>query len=461
MIYLLTRMAAFKSLWASRRIVCLLLVIVLSLTTTAMACDCGCEGSKASSFAFADYDFFTNYGEYMPRAHCLRTAEASPDWPWIIALIALNAIIIIGYLRIVLFWRRCYLDEKPEDRDRSLKDLAYIFILCATCGYLFSIVIFFWPVYRLQALFMIGLAFVTWRFATNLEPFRKSFSANRLQRQLTDALKKDKSELEAKHQELTQANLELATTMDELQKTNKDLDEFVYAASHDLRSPLRAIESLSEFVLEDAGDDLNESAKSDLLQMQGRVRRMDRMLNGLLEYSRMRQRSFKSERFTISEVLNECADVLDIPVGFQVHLADCSIELISPRPPLEQVLRNLIDNAIKHHDQENGTIEVSVEDANEFIKFQVTDDGPGIAAQNRKRVFEMFQTLSRRDEKDTSGMGLALVKRVVESHGGRVSILATEDRGVTFEFTWPKKLVSDSKSESVEVSNNQEELCHA
>ena len=460
MIFQLKRKAALKSLWASRRIVFLVVAIVLSLTTTVVACDCGCGRSEASPLALSDYDFFTNYGEYMPRAHCLQTAEGSPDWPWIATLIVLNVSIIIGYLRIVLFWRRCYLDEKPEDRDRSLKDLAYIFVLCATCGYLLSIVIFFWPVYRLQALLMIGLAFVTWRFATNLEPFRKSFSAHRLQRQLNDALQKDKKELESKHQELTKANLELATTMDELQKTNKDLDEFVYAASHDLRSPLRAIESLSEFVLEDVGDNLPEGSRSDLLQMQGRVRRMDRMLNGLLEYSRMRRLSFQSETFDVSEVLEECATIIDVPAGFQVNLADCSIELISPRPPLEQVLRNLIDNAIKHHDRENGTIDVCVEDAGEFIKFKVTDDGPGIAAENRSRVFEMFQTLSRRDEKDTSGMGLALVQRVVESHGGSVSIIAPEGRGVTFQFTWPKTLTSEQAIKSIEVGNNEEELCH-
>ena len=155
------------------------------------------------------YDFVTNYGNYMPRKHCLQTTAGSPDWPWIVALIGLNLVVAGGYLRIFLFWRRCFLDEKPCDRDRKLMDLAWMFALCAGCGYVLSTLIFFWPAYRLLALLMVALAFVTWRFALDLEPFRKSFTAHRLQRQLNAVLSDENEQLEAINAELRAAHRKL------------------------------------------------------------------------------------------------------------------------------------------------------------------------------------------------------------------------------------------------------------
>ena len=444
-------------------LICLLLSIA-SIQTD--ACDCGCGNGAESSFSFSDYDFFTNYGEYMPRSHCLRTADGTPDWPWIITLITLCVVIVSGYLKIVFFWRRCYLDEKAEDRDHKLKNLAYIFVLCATSGYAFSVVIFFWPVYRMQAIVMFGLAIVTWRFATDLEPFRKTFTAHRLQRELNTALQTDNDALAAKNTELTEMHAELNCTLDELRATNKDLDQFVYAASHDLRSPLRAIESLSQFVIEDVGDLLPEASMNDLLQLQGRSQRMERMLNDLLSYSRSRHRSFESESFSIKELVQESVDLLDIPEDFQVVMPTNETIVVSPRAPLSQVLRNLVDNAIKHHDRDQGKVVVESSEDGDFVQIRVTDDGPGIAPENRARIFEIFTTLNRRDEVDTSGMGLALVKRVVEAHGGAVSVDSANGRGVTFQFSWPRELVaetqdSESALDSTSDVNFQEELCHA
>lgn len=175
----------------------------------AQACSCGCESnpgeSSTENVSFAErenatfaehFDFFTNYGQYMPRMHCLQTAEGSPDWPWITALIALNCVVAAGYTRIVLFWRRCYLSEESRDRDAKLMQLAGIFAVCAICGYGLSTLIFFWPAYRLLAFMLVILGFITWRFAFDLEPFQQAFISRRLQRELNDALEQEKSRLE-------------------------------------------------------------------------------------------------------------------------------------------------------------------------------------------------------------------------------------------------------------------------
>jgi len=421
------------------KVVLAFLVLAITLApAVAFACDCGACAAQAEPESFsAQYDFFTNYGEYMPRMHCLRTEAGTPDWYWIAALITLNVIIMAGYVRIFVFWTKCYLSEKPCDRNRKLMQLAWMFALCAACGYGLSVVIFFWPAYRLLAIALVGLSLVTWRFAFDLEPFRNSFTAHRLQRQLNEALRKDNEELEEKHHALEQAHRELARTTDELRKTNADLDEFVYSASHDLKAPLRAIDSLAGFVLEDLGQELREESQVDLTELRKRVKRMERMLNGLLDYSRMRRVPFGAETFRISDSIDDAIGLLDIPAGFAVEVSDTELVAVGPRAPLELVLRNLIDNALKHHHLDTGIVHVSASQQGDFMQVAVSDDGPGIPAEFHDRVFGMFQTLRRRDELDTNGLGLALVKRTVEGHGGEITLESAPEEGTTFLFTWP------------------------
>ena len=131
--------------------------------------------------------FFSGWGQYMPRTHCLTNDAGQPDWPWIIALVLLNAAIIVGYLRIFRFWRRAYLAEQVGDRNRKMMTLAYIFLYCAICGYGFAMLMYIWPAYRLLAVFLVVLTFVTWRFAWNMDGFEVSLSARRLERELKQA----------------------------------------------------------------------------------------------------------------------------------------------------------------------------------------------------------------------------------------------------------------------------------
>lgn len=392
--------------------------------------------ANSSEFA-AKWDFFTNFGQYMPRMNCLRTTAGSPDWFWGISLIVLNVIVVTACVRIFIFWLRCYYVEEARDRDEKLLDLAYIFGFCATCGYGFAIVTFFWPVYRMQAMFLVGLAIISWRFALNLEPFRASFASRRLQRELNEVLQRDNHELEREQLELARANGQFARTSEELKISNQSLDEFVYAASHDLKSPLRAIDSLSQFIIEDTGDGLSEQSNTDLQELRRRVQKMEGLLDGLLEYSRSRKATFPMEEIKLSSLVQECIDVLDVPDRFSVENSVVDINLIAPSPPLEQVIRNLIDNGVKHHDKPAGKLSVSARQDAEYVEVTVSDDGPGIPPQYQGRIFEMFTKYKKSDTMDSNGIGLSIVKRIVEVHGGTILVESILGEGTTFRFTWP------------------------
>jgi len=167
-------------------------------------------------------DFFTNYGNYMPRTHCLTDQAGNPDWPWIITLLVLLAGVIAGYIKIVWFWRRAYLSVEKQDRNRKLMNLAYIFTWCAVCGYGMSMLIFFWPAYRLLALCLVVLNFFTWKFAFSLGDFKVSLQAKQYQRQLEDELKSRATQLE---QEVAERTLELEQSSDQLEVRNRLLTQ--------------------------------------------------------------------------------------------------------------------------------------------------------------------------------------------------------------------------------------------
>ena len=392
----------------------------------------------------AKYDFFTNFGQYMARKNCLRTAEGGSDWTWVIALIVLNVVVVAAYVRIFLFWRRCYLDEQPQDRDVKLMELAWIFALCAICGYALATVIFFWPVYRLQAFFLTALAVISWRFALNLEPIRASLSSRRLQRELNEVLQRENVSLIDRQNELAALNGTLEHTTKELRDVNKNLDEFVYAASHDLKAPLRAIDNLSQFIIEDTKDELPDQARTDLLELRGRVLRMERLLDGLLVYSRSQSAEFPAESMNLRGVVQNAIDVLDIPEAFQIKNLVSGVQLKTQRPPFEQVIRNLIDNAIKHHDRSEGLVTISGKQLEGFVQIEIKDDGPGIPAEYHERIFEMFATIRRRDVLDSNGMGLSMVKRTIEKQGGEIEVESEVGQGTLFRFNWPTQPVANS-----------------
>ena len=238
--------------------------------------------------------------------------------------------------------------------------------------------------------------------------------------------------------ERKEAEAILKQTLEDLQISNAELEKFAYVASHDLKSPLRAIDNLTKWLEEDLDDVLNDRNRAHMEKLRGRVLRMENLLDDLLEYSRAGRNLDNSEIIKSERLVREISDFLDVPKGFVVK-ADESLKGINvPRMPLEQIFHNLVGNALKHHDKEKGTITVSAKNRGEFYEFSVADDGPGIPKKYQEQVFEMFQTLKSRDEVEGSGMGLALVKKIVHNFGGQFRLESEEGQGSTFIFTWPK-----------------------
>lgn len=243
--------------------------------------------------------------------------------------------------------------------------------------------------------------------------------------------------------EARQAEQRQAELIGKLSRVNDELTSFTYIASHDLKSPLRGIDQLASWITEDLGERLQGDTLEHLRLMRSRIQRMEMLLDDLLAYSRVGRSSDMVVSVNTRELLNNIFEMQATTKPMQLVLADDMPVLNCQKVPLELVFRNLISNAIKHHDKPQGTIRVSASQTTDGYAFTVQDDGPGIPPEHQERVFTMFQTLKPRDAVEGSGIGLAIVKKAVESVGGTVTLESDGQHGCTFRFTWPTNHLKD------------------
>ena len=234
-----------------------------------------------------------------------------------------------------------------------------------------------------------------------------------------------------------QADLEERTA--ELQKSNRDLDDFAYIASHDLRTPMRGIESLADLIAADIERSADSETLKNLALLRNRITRLDRMLEDMLTYSRAGKDSQAAERVDCTQLVNETAKLIDNS-NFSVVIGPDLPILYVPKTGMQQVFLNLLNNAMEHHDNEQGTVTVSSERHEDSLVISVTDDGPGIEDAYKSQIFGMFETLRRNDNAEGSGMGLSIVKRLVESMGGSIDVGDAAGRGSVFRISLPKSV---------------------
>lgn len=222
-----------------------------------------------------------------------------------------------------------------------------------------------------------------------------------------------------------------------LEKNNKELDQFSFIVSHDLKAPLRAISNLSLWLMEDLGPTLPEDSKKNLEMMRSRVARMELLINGILEYSKIGRTQVAPESFNLSELLAEVIDLLAPPAHMKVLFSAELPSVITPKILLQQVLSNLVSNAIKYSDKKDPVIGISVAVTESYYEFTVEDNGPGIAPEYHEKIFLIFQTLQSRDTFESTGIGLTIVKRIVEEQGGKIWLESEVGKGSKFIFRWP------------------------
>ena len=250
--------------------------------------------------------------------------------------------------------------------------------------------------------------------------------------------KQAREALQERAQELASLNVLITQAAALLEHRNQELDQFVHIVSHDLKAPLRAISNLSEWIESDLEGQLPPNSQQQLELLRVRAKRMESMINSLLVYARAGRQNAALETFDVAELLSEVIDSVDPPRSFSVQVKLPMPVLTTRRTLLNQVFSNLISNAVKHHTAPDGHLNIACSDRKNFYEFSVQDDGPGIASKNHKRVFEIFQTLSAQNSSESSGVGLAIVRKIVEAEEGSIWIESEVGGGATFFFTWPK-----------------------
>ena len=267
-------------------------------------------------------------------------------------------------------------------------------------------------------------------------------------------IKKQSLELEHKMTDLNGAFLELQKKekllkrqAEELASINQDLKEFAYIVSHDLKAPLRAINSLVDWVSCDYKEKFDDKGRELLDLLMGRVKRMRELIEGILRYSRVGRIKEEKVEIDLNQVVTDIIDMVAPPDNFKVDVTGKFPTVFSEKTRIEQVFQNLLSNAIKYMDKPKGLIKIACEEKENHWEFSVTDNGPGIEEKHFKKIFQIFQTLASRDEIESTGVGLSVVKKIVEMYGGQIWVESEVGKGSTFYFSMLKEISENNGDE--------------
>lgn len=239
------------------------------------------------------------------------------------------------------------------------------------------------------------------------------------------------TELVQAQRALVRERSRVAQVMRELERSNTALDEFAHVVSHDLKAPLRSIVNYAKWTAEDLGDGLTGEPAEHLANLQAQVARMQRLIDGVLSFARAGRQRSEPEEVAVADLVREVVQMLAPPPGVRV-VPDAALPVVvTERVPLQQVFFNLVANAVAHGGA-GVTVRVTAATRGTEVEFAVADDGPGVPVEARDRIWRLFHTGG-----GGTGIGLAVVKRLVEDRGGGIWLDPDAGEGATFRFTWP------------------------
>lgn len=228
----------------------------------------------------------------------------------------------------------------------------------------------------------------------------------------------------------------LSKNIHELENRNRELDQFAYVVSHDLKAPVRGIHNVIKWIEEDLGHELSPEMKKYLSIIPQRTMRMENLINGLLDYARISEKT-QASIVDVNELVKDIVESI-VPRDFAIETGKLP-RLYTEAIKLEQVFTNLISNAVKYTPHKGGRIIVSCTEFTAHYRFSIKDNGIGIDQEYHKKIFEIFQTLREKDEMESTGVGLAIVKKVIDEQRGTIEVNSMPGKGAEFIFTWPKQ----------------------
>lgn len=247
--------------------------------------------------------------------------------------------------------------------------------------------------------------------------------------------------------DLLRKNNDLSELSRQLEGANHELRDFAHVVSHDLKAPLRAVSQLAFWIAEDYRDRLDEEGRGKIDLLISRVKRMDRLIAGILAYSRIGRIPGRQETIDVHAVLTNIVQSLAVSATITISVSRELPVIRADRTHIEQIFQNLLSNAVKFMDKEEGRVEVGGKDLGDRWQFWVADNGPGISPDWHEKIFRIFQTMAPADSQESTGIGLTIVKKIVEAAGGSIWVESEEGKGSTFFFTLAKDEVVISENE--------------
>lgn len=236
-----------------------------------------------------------------------------------------------------------------------------------------------------------------------------------------------------------EAEKEKEELIEKLRAMNEELEDFAHIVSHDLKAPLRGIKTIGGWLLMDHLNNLDEDGKELVQLLNRRVERMYNLIEGILQYSRVGHNNSETKILDIKQVINELIDDLEKPAHFSINITSDLPIIANDSTQIRQVFQNFITNAIKYNDKEKGLIEISCKDLETHWEFCISDNGPGIQPKYHEKIFQIFQTLQKRDDFESTGIGLTIVSKIIKNNFGEIRIDSAQGKGAKFYFTIKKR----------------------